>query len=263
MAPVLFHVMNMPIRSYGLMMAVAFLVGIWIARRRSPERGFDPNMVVDLSVFVILASVAGARAGYVLVRWDHFAGDPMSVFRLWEGGLALYGGMLTGTAAGLLFFRNRGIDIWRGSDLLIPSIAIGVAVGRVGCFLNGCCFGEACDLPWGVVFGEGSAAGHQFPGIHVHPTQIYEALIALAVFFVILIVEKRKPFDGFLLWLFVILLAVSRFIIDPLRYYEPVSFQIRSGSIALTNNQLVGILLVLLSTGFMIVLSRRKRRTVM
>lgn len=261
MIPVLFHIWNLPVRSYGLLMAVAFLVGIWMARGRARREGIDPNLIIDLSVFVILASVAGARAAYVLVRWDYFSHDPVSVLRIWEGGLAQYGGILVGAVTGILFFRSRGIDIWRGADLLVPSVAMGVAIGRVGCFMNGCCFGRPCGLPWGVVFSHDSAAGLQFPGIHVHPTQLYEAIIALAVVFVVLAVERRKPFDGFLLWLFVILLAGYRFLIDPVRYYESVSIGFSAGALQLTNNQLAGVLMILVSAGFLLRLWRRARGT--
>ena len=218
----------------------------------------DPDMVIDLSVIVILVSILGARLAYVFVRWDYYAHDLAGIFQIWEGGLALYGGMIAGAISGLWFFRRRGIDMWAGADLMTPSLAMGVAIGRLGCFLNGCCFGHECEYPWGVVFGPGSQAGAVFPGVHIHPTQIYESLLALVVFFVLLAVDRRKPFEGFLLWLFVILLSVYRFFIDPIRHYDTESIAFRSGSVALTNNQVVGILLVLLSAGFMIYLSRRK-----
>ncbi|MFH1690165.1 MAG: prolipoprotein diacylglyceryl transferase [Candidatus Eisenbacteria bacterium] len=261
MRPILLQLGALPIRSYGLLIAVAFMVGIWIARRRAVRIGYDPDIVIDLSVIVILVSILGARLAYVFVRWDYYQHDLAGIFQIWEGGLALYGGMIAGALAGLWFFRRRGFDMWAGADLMMPSLAMGVAIGRLGCFLNGCCFGNACEYPWGVVFDEGSIAGMQFPGVHLHPTQIYEALLALVVFFVLLAVERRKPFEGFLLWLFVILLSVYRFLIDPIRHCDTESIAFRSGAIALTNNQVVGVLLTLLSIGFMIYLSRRRSPT--
>ena len=259
MRPVLFQLGALPLRSYGLLMAVAFLVGIWIARRRAARSGYDPDVVIDLSVIIIIASILGARLAYVFVRWDYYQHDLAGIFRVWEGGLALYGGMVAGAIAGLWFFRRRRIDMWAGADLLVPSLAMGVSIGRIGCFLNGCCFGEVCDLPWGVVFSGDSMAGMQFPGLHLHPTQIYESLVALVVFFILLAVDRRKPFEGFLLWLFVILLSVSRFLVDPIRHYGSESISFESGALSLTNNQLFGVVLVLASIGFMIHLSRRAR----
>jgi phosphatidylglycerol:prolipoprotein diacylglycerol transferase len=242
-------------------MAVAFMVGIWIARRRATARGIDPDIIIDLSVIVILTSVLGARLAYVLVRWGEYQHNLGAIFQIWEGGLAQYGGIIVGAIAGLWFFRRRSIGMWAGADLVVPSLAMGVVIGRLGCFMNGCCFGGSCELPWGVVFSESSLAGMQFPGVHVHPTQLYEALLALVVFFVVLAVETRKPFEGFLLWLFVILQSVYRFFIDPIRHYDSESMALRLGGIALTNNQLVGTALVLVSIGFMLHLSRRARPT--
>jgi phosphatidylglycerol:prolipoprotein diacylglycerol transferase len=255
--PILLQLGAFPVRSYGLLIAVAFMVGIWIARRRAAKNGYDPDIIIDLSVIVILVSIIGARLAYVFVRWEYYQHDILGILRIWEGGLALYGGMVAGALAGLWFFRRRGIDMWAGADLVAPSLAMGVAIGRIGCFLNGCCYGKVCEHPWGVVFSESSIAGMRYPGVHLHATQLYEALLGLVVFFVLLAVDRRKPFEGFLLWLFVILLSVYRFLIDPLRHYDTESIAFRSGALTLTNNQVFGIALVLLSVGFMVYLSRR------
>jgi len=255
--PILFQLGTFPIRSYGLLVAAAFMVGIWIARRRAAKNGYDPDIIIDLSVIVILVSILGARLAYVFVRWSYYQHDVLGIFRIWEGGLALYGGLVAGALVGLWFFRRRGIDMWAGADLVVPSLAMGVAIGRIGCFLNGCCYGKVCEQSWGVVFSENSPAGMHYPGAHLHPTQLYESFLGLVLFFVLLAADRRKPFDGFLLWLFVILLSVSRFLIDPVRQYGTESIAFRSGALTLTNNQVFSVALVLLSLGFMIYLSRR------
>lgn len=256
MRPILFHVGSWPIRSYGVALAVAFIAGILLGRRRARAAGLDPNIVIDLAFYVIIASIAGARATYAAVHWDYFRDDLLGVFRLWDGGLAQYGGIAAGVVTGLLFFARRKVSPWRGADLLAPSVALGVAIGRIGCFMNGCCFGKACALPWAVTFGPGSIASHELPGVAVHPTQLYESLAALGVFAVLLAVERRKPFDGFLLWLLLILLAVSRFLIDPLRHYEQVSM---IGATGLTTNQAIGIALVAVAVAALVVTARRRR----
>ncbi|MFH1502498.1 MAG: prolipoprotein diacylglyceryl transferase [Candidatus Eisenbacteria bacterium] len=260
MHPILFQIGSLPIRSYGVSMAVAFLVGILVARRRARAAGLHPDLIIDLSFFVIIASVAGARAAYVLARWDWFGAHPSHVLRIWDGGLALYGGVVLGVVVGLLFFRKRGVDVWRGADVVAPSLALGVAIGRVGCFFNGCCHGRPCELPWAVTFPPGSYADHVFRGATVHPTQIYAALAALVFFFVLLLLDRKKPFDGFLLWLFVILLAVYRFAIDPIRHYESTSFLVRTGALSLTKNQAAGLAMIVVAVAFMLHLSRRSRR---
>jgi phosphatidylglycerol:prolipoprotein diacylglycerol transferase len=255
--PILYNLGSLPIRSYGVAMALAFVVGILIARRRAKALGYDPDIIIDLAFFVIIASIVGARAAYVLVHWELFRLDPIQMFRIWDGGLAQYGGVTLGAVTGLLFFRHRGIAPWRGADIAAPSLAVGIAIGRIGCFLNGCCHGKACDLPWAVTFPPGSHAQYVFPGQPVHPTQLYASIAALVFFFVLMAVDRKKPFDGFLLWLFVMLLAVYRFAIDSIRHYEAASFIIRTKRFSLTGNQTMSIVLVILSAFYMIHLGRR------
>lgn len=259
MHPILLQLGSFPIRSYGVAMAIAFLVGILVSRRRARAAGLDPDIIIDLAFFVIIMSVLGARGAYVIARWDWFGRHLSQIPRVWDGGLALYGGVVVGVITGLVFFSKRRVNIWRGADVVAPSLALGVAIGRIGCFLNGCCHGRPCELPWAVTFPPGSYADHAFHGLSVHPTQIYASLSALAFFFILIAAGRRKPFDGFLLWLFVIMLAAYRFLIDPLRYYESNSFLIRAGGLALTNNQVAGIALIATAAGFMIHLSRRQR----
>jgi phosphatidylglycerol---prolipoprotein diacylglyceryl transferase len=256
MKPILFHVGSWPIRYYGVALAVAFVAGILLGRRRARTAGLDPDIIIDLAFYVIIASIAGARATYAVVHWEYFRHDLVGVLRLWDGGLAQYGGIAAGVVTGLVFFARRGLSPWRGADLLAPSVALGVAIGRIGCLLNGCCFGKPCDLPWAIRFPAGSIPSYEFPGSALHPTQIYESLAALAICGILLLVEKRKPFDGFLLWLMLLLLAVSRFVIDPLRYYEPTSM---AGG-ALTTNQVIGIALIGAALAALVILGVRQRR---
>jgi len=259
MKPILFHVLDWPIRTYGVTMAVAFLAGILLARRRARAAGLDPNLIVDLAFYVIIASIAGARATYVAVHWDYFRHDLLGALRLWDGGLAQYGGIAAGVVVGLVFFARRRVNPWLGADLVTPSVALGVAIGRIGCFMNGCCFGKPCALPWAVTFPQDSIAGYQFPSAGLHPTQIYESLAALAVLAVLLAVDRRKPWDGFLLWLFVVLLAASRALIDPIRYYERESMAFERGALAITVNQVLSVVLIAVAIAFMAFLSRRRR----
>jgi phosphatidylglycerol:prolipoprotein diacylglycerol transferase len=259
MRPILFQIGSFPIRSYGVAMALAFLAGIWLARRRAKAEGLDPDLIIDFAFYVILASIAGARAVFVAQHWSYFQLHPGGIFRIWDGGLAQYGGVLAGLVTGLVFFARRHIDAWRGADIVAPSVALGIAIGRIGCFMNGCCFGQPCELPWGVHFPEGSHAAELFPGLAVHPTQLYESAAALVILAVLLVAHRRKPFHGFTLWLFVMLLAVFRFIVDPIRQYDAASIAVRTGGAVLTLNQVTGIILVVVSAIFMVFLSRRGR----
>jgi len=257
--PILFDLW-FPVRSYGVVMALAFIAGILVARRRAKSAGVNPDVIIDFAFFVILASIAGARAVHVIVQWEFYRSDPLSILRLWEGGLAQYGGIVAGVVTGIAFFITRRIDPWAGADIVTPSVALGVAIGRIGCFLNGCCYGKPCDLPWAVTFHPASVAGMHVHDTALHPTQIYESLAALAIFFVLLAVDRRKPFHGFTLWLFIILLAAYRFLIDPVRQYESVAMVVERPGLSLTANQVMGLVLIAVSVVFMLVLRRRAGR---
>jgi phosphatidylglycerol:prolipoprotein diacylglycerol transferase len=257
MHPILFEIGSLPIRSYGLMVAIAFAAAIWLARSRAAARGVVPDTIIDLSFFVIIASIIGARITYVIVHLEYYVNDPLRAFKIWDGGLALYGGMILGVLCGLWFFRRRGIDMWVGADITAPSLALGIGIGRIGCFLNGCCFGHRCELPWAVTFPPVSGAGTWFPGVPLHPTQLYESASALGVMVILLVLDRKRRFPGFLLWTFMLLLSVYRFLIDPLRYYESTSMVVEGAGFDLTSNQLIGIFLALVSIVFLIALSRR------
>lgn len=257
MKPILYTLGALPIRGYGVAMAIAFVVGILIARRRARSLGHDPDLIVDLAFFVIIASIAGARAAYVLVHWNAFRLEPSQIFRIWDGGLAQYGGVTAGTIVGLLFFARRRVNAWEGADIVAPSLALGIAIGRVGCFLNGCCHGVVCDLPWAVTFPPGSHAQYAFPGQAVHPTQLYAVLAGVVIFAILLVADRRRPFRGFLFWLFVMLLAAYRLAIDPLRHYEAASYIVRTETLSLTGNQLMSIALIVLAVVYMLHLGRR------
>jgi len=258
--PVLFHIGSLPIRSYGLMVALAFAAGILLARRRAPARNVAPDTIIDMAFFVIIGSIIGARLTYIIVHWEHYVGDPLRAFKIWDGGLALYGGMILGVIAGLWFFKRRGISMWTGADITAPSLALGIGLGRIGCFLNGCCFGKHCELPWAVTFPPGSGAGAWFPGVALHPTQLYESASAFLVMIALLLLDRRRRFPGFLLWTFMLMLAVSRFIVDPLRFYEATSMVYQGETFSLTSNQLMGLCLAAISIVFLVVLSRQDRR---
>lgn len=157
MWPVLFTVplLGFPVKSYGLMIAVGFLAGLWTAMRRAERHGIQPEAVSDLAVWVIFSGVVGARIFYVIQYWDEFAGKPLEILQIWHGGLVFYGGFLAALAGGFWFVRRRGLSPWEMGDLVAPSVLLGYAFGRVGCFLNGCC--------WGFPVDEGSVLGVRFP----------------------------------------------------------------------------------------------------
>jgi phosphatidylglycerol:prolipoprotein diacylglycerol transferase len=215
------------LRSYGLMLAISFLLGIWLVQRRGERIGLDFQKTIDLVVVIIIASIIGSRALYVVFHLDEFSAHPLDIINPFQSsgevgiqGLSMDGGVILSIIVSLWFLRRHRLPVWKVADVVAPSIALGVSLTRIGCFLNGCCFGKPGDLPWCVVFPSDTAAGWYFSGIAVHPTQLYASLYGLLIFMLLLIVERHKMFDGFLFWFFIAIYSVCRFAFDFVRFYE-------------------------------------------
>ncbi len=208
------------VKSYGLLLALSFLVGIWLSVRRGRARGFDRDTVLDMCFAVLISSLIGVRLFYVLTHLGDF--HPWyRVFFIWEGGLTLYGGILTATAVVLWNCRRRRLPFLRLADALAPQVALGIGLTRIGCFLNGCCFGRATDSALGVVFPPTCEAGAVSHGAPLHPTQLYASAAGFLVWG-LLVLGDRRPFrDGVVFARFLLLYGVARALEDLLRVYEP------------------------------------------
>ena len=217
------HIGPVAIHAYGSMLAIAFMVaffGLLLLVRKT--KAFDPERVVDITLWVLLSGVAGARLLYVLLNYKaEYAADPSEILYIWRGGLAFHGGIIGALVAGVIWARSMRISFGAVADNVVPTAAIGYAITKVGCFLNGCCHGSPVTsaVPWAC----------QFPvrpgDLNVltppsHPVQIYDSLLNVGVFlFMLWFLLKRRRWHGqvFLWWL--ILYSVTRIITDWFRYY--------------------------------------------
>jgi len=233
MYPVLFKFGVFEIRSYGALLAVSFIVGIYLAMHRAKKAQIDVNAIADLSVVVLISSIVGARLLYAITHLDEFKGDYWAIINPIQregtvgcSGLILFGGLLLSILTGLLYLRWKKLPIAKICDVIAPSIALGVFLTRIGCFLNGCCYGTACTLPWGVRFPDNSPAGY-FQKIygyqHIHPSQLYESAWGLVMFAVLLLAERRRRFEGFIFLLALVLYSIERFFVDMTRFYDAES----------------------------------------
>lgn len=148
---------GIPIRGYGVMVLLGIGAGLWLLSYRARRAGIDNDLVMSMAVWMIIAGLAGARLFYVVEYWDHFRRPTLTqsigaILNLTQGGLVVYGALLAGLAVGFVFVRRHGLPVLAMADLVAPSLTLGLAFGRVGCFLNGCCYGGTCDLPWAVRF---------------------------------------------------------------------------------------------------------------
>ena len=246
------------IRSYGLMLAIAFLAGTWLAVREARRRGLDEDRLVTVILVVLVSSVIGARALYVLEHVQEFRREWGSVIAVWQGGLTLYGGVVAGTLAGLLTARQLGLPMWSVADVLTPSFALGTVLGRIGCYLNGCCYGVPTAMPWGVVFPPDSFAGLEFGNAAVHPSQLYLALAGLVLYCVTIVLRSRLQVPGTLFWSFLLLFALVRIPLDLTRAYEPEAMVMAWGTVEIRESQVTSLALALFST-LMILRLRRMR----
>ncbi len=227
MHPVILKIGAFELRSYGLMLAISFLAGIYISVRRAKKKGIDPNQIMDLSVIIIISAILGSRLLYVLFHLEEFRGhwlDTINPFQsngqIGIAGLTLLGGVLLSFLSSFIYLKAKKLPFLKFADTVIPAVGLGIFLTRIGCYLNGCCFGLPCDPHWGVVFPPNSAAGSLFQGTHLIPAQLYSSAYGLIIFVALLYLERWQKFDGYLLYIFFILYGIARFTIDFFRYYE-------------------------------------------
>jgi phosphatidylglycerol:prolipoprotein diacylglycerol transferase len=202
---------------YGVLVAIGFLVGLWTAGRRAPLAGVAGEKIADLGPWLIVGALLGARTLYVISYWDEqFAGGTLwDILNIRLGGLVYYGGLIGAVVACILCARWKRLPLWRVADILAPSIALGYVFGRIGCLMNGCCYGRACALPWAIRFPEGNALNA--PTTPVHPTQIYDSLLSLALYAGLAWLFRRRKFDGQVFAFYLMGYAVTRSFVELFR----------------------------------------------
>lgn len=215
MYPVLIDFGAFRIYTYGVTIATGLLVGIILATRRARREGIDANKILDATFYVLIIALVGSRLLFVLFYLDDYFYNPLRILKLWEGGLVFYGGLVPAVLVGLWYIRRSGLPLWQTADIFAPSIAVGHAFGRLGCFFAGCCYGKECDLPWAITFTD--PRGLAPLNVSLHPTQLYESLFLVFLFVFLVILRPHKGFHGALLWTYVLSYSVGRFIIEFLR----------------------------------------------
>jgi phosphatidylglycerol:prolipoprotein diacylglycerol transferase len=229
------------IHSYGLLLAVAFLAAIQVFLARGRTRGLPEDRLSTLSLWLLILAIVGGRVLFALTHWDEYKSDPVAVLRLWEGGLMLYGGYVLAILGGILYVRRAGMSVWRVGDAAAPAMALGIGIGRLGCFFNGCCYGLPTKLPWGLSFPPEAYSSAVFPGAHLHPSQLYMSAAGFGLFALLLVLDRKRRFDGWLFWTYIALDAGLRFVIDFTRYYDETSFLGRIGGLSFNMNQLLSV----------------------
>lgn len=255
MQQVAFELGPLTIHWYGIFVALGFLAGIWTASRRAPRVGISSETIADLGVWLIVGAVVGARMLYVVSYWDeYFAGRPFTeVFAIWRGGLVFYGGLIGASAACLLFVAMRKLPLWPVADAVAPSIALGQFLGRIGCLMNGCCYGKPTSLPWAIHFPE----DHLTQGVGVHPTQLYESFLDLLLYIGLAALFRRRRFPGQVFAVYLIAYSTLRTAVEVFRGDYPVYYL---GFV--TPAQIVSLFLFVIGVVLYVFLTHRRRTAV-
>jgi len=265
MHPVLFTIGWFEAHSYGLLLMGSFLVGIYLSVWRAKKTKIDPNHIIDLSIVLIVSGIVGSRAMYVIFHVEEFQGQWLNVVNPFQSdgsigiaGLTVFGGIILSIVNSFFYLRHKNIPILPVFNIMAPSLALGFVFTRIGCYLHGCCFGTPTSSMWSVVFPSNSPAGSMYPGLTIHPAQIYASVAGAINFTLLMLGEKIKFFKNKTFFSFLILYGISRFTVDIFRYYEESMVLININNNNYSFNQGISILLIIGGAAGMYILSQRK-----
>jgi len=212
MHPILFRIGPFSLHTYGLFIATGVLLAIALAARGARREGVDPQKMLDLGFYLLVASIIGSRLLFVLIFYRDYLPRPWSIFKLWEGGLVFYGGFALALPIGIWYLRRHDLPLWRTADLWAAPLSLGHALGRIGCFAAGCCYGRPTSLPWGITFSDPQSLA--ILGVPLHPVQLYEAFSNFLLFLFLSLFGRFRRFEGQIFWLYVLLYSAIRFLVE-------------------------------------------------
>lgn len=254
MYPRLLELGPITLYTYGVLLAAAYLLGLKLAMVRAAKRGLDQARILDLGIYIIIAALLGAKLLLLVTDFSTFRQDPRELLTLARSGGVFYGGLILAVVVALWYIHHVRLPLWTTCDAFAPGIALGHVIGRFGCLFAGCCYGRPTNEPWAITFTDPFAAANVGTplGVPLHPTQLYEAGAELLILFFLLFTERKgKPYPGRTFWLYMLLYAISRFVIEFFRGDE------RGTVGALSTSQFISVLLAPLAIAMLVYLSRR------
>ena len=228
--------------SYGLLLVVAFATAVLLLIREAKAKGLNPELISNLSFIILISGILGARILYVILNLDYFFNHPFEMVMLSRGGLVWFGGLILGSSSVIAYLRYKGQDIYKIFDLVIPYVVLAHGIGRVGCFLNGCCFGKE-NLQFGLYF--------PVFGATLIPTQLYSSLALLGIFIILRIRQRGNYRRGEIFYLYLFLYSLWRFFIEFFRGDSKIFIY------HLTVFQIISIILFILSLVMIVRIQRR------
>src|SRR3984893_13243163 len=257
MYPRLFDLGPITVYTYGVLLAAAYLLGLKLAMVRASARGLDPVRVLDLGIYIIISALIGAKLLLLVTDFRSFRNDPHELLTLARSGGVFYGGLILAVTVALWYIRRVGLPLWTTCDVFAPGIALGHIIGRFGCFFAGCCYGKPTAVPWAITFRDPFAGLNSGTPLDVplHPTQLYEAGAEALILGILLATESRgRRFPGRTFWIYILLYAVSRFIIEYFRDDPRGSVSIFS--VVFSTSQFISLILAPLAIVMLAYLSR-------
>ena len=230
MRPILFDLGFIPLRSYGLATAIGFLLIMLVSRNLAPKKSVDKNKMVDILFILVLSALIGARLLYVIINYQNFISDPLAIFKIWNGGIVFYGGLIAVIVTLTIYFKKTNLPMLRTFDILATALPLGHAAGRIGCFMAGCCYGkpaidsasniihEAHNAPWYAINFPGNVNSFAPTEVYLHATQLYAAFYNLSIFcFLFFIGQRIAKKDGDIFWWYLAIYPIFRSINEVFR----------------------------------------------
>ena len=255
MYPRLLELGPLTVYTYGVLLAAAYLLGLKLAMVRAKARGLDQSRVLDLGIYIIISALVGAKLLLLFTDFGTFVDNPRELLSLVRSGGVFYGGLILAVVVAVWYIRRIGLPLWTTCDVFAPGIALGHVVGRLGCLFAGCCYGKPSTLPWAITFTDPFAAANVGTPLNVplHPTQLYEAGAEALILALLLMTESRgRRFAGRTFWLYMLLYAVSRYVIEMFRG-DP-----RGAVLMFSTSQFISVLLAPLAILMLLYLARQK-----
>ncbi len=242
--PIIAQIGPLVLRWYGLMIGAGIIAGCYVGLAEAERRGISRAEALNVATWAVPVAFIFARLFHVLDALPYYATNPIKVFAINEGGMAIYGGLMGGVAAGFIYAKLQQLPIGKLADAAAPGMILGQAIGRIGCFFNGDHQGVPANLPWATMYTNPNTVVPDF-GVFRHPTQVYEGLFDLAVFGLIWWLRRRVATDGVLFWVYASLYSLGRLWISLLRLDADFAFGLKEAQVISLATFMVGVPIIL------------------
>ena len=255
MHPILIDFGFFQLPSYGLLLATAVVVALWTLRLRADRAGLDGAHLVDFALWMVIWALLGAKLLLIVVELPRYLNDPASLFGVVRAGGVFLGGFIAAVIAAIILLRRYKLQPLPSFDVVVPSLALGQAIGRMGCLMAGCCWGGHCDLPWAITYTNPIAAENLGTPLHVplHPFPIYASVFNLGLYLLLAALYKRDPAPGRVFATYMVLYGIGRMLLEMTRGDAVRGFVFNG---MLSTSQLISLGLILTGIGLQVWVSR-------